>query len=132
SPDSPKANLSSGGKGRRRRRPYRMTRDRAITGRSVLIALLAALLARSSPAATPEQVETALQKAKAYLYTQQNPQGTWDKRSDPPDAAMRKAKGFNYSIDGGQWGGMTALVTYALVAAGDSAQSDKLIPAVNF
>ncbi|HSV15353.1 MAG TPA: hypothetical protein VLI90_13925, partial [Tepidisphaeraceae bacterium] len=80
-----------------------------------VVLVLVTLLVSPAFAATPDQIEAAIQKAKAFVYSQQK-EGIWEKRADPPPDSMRKEKGFNYKIDGGQWGGLTALATYALVA----------------
>src|SRR5687767_14760810 len=94
---------------------------------AVVIATLAGLLGLLGPgaaapaeAATPQQVEDAIKKAKAYLRKQQKPNGSWDE--DKP------AEGHA----GSQWGGWTAIATYALLAGGDSHQDEHIKKAVRW
>src|SRR4051812_4539991 len=91
-------------------------------------AVLAATFVGITPAraATPEQVEATLQKAKDFLYSKQNADGNWEEvqQADP--------KGSHYDVKGKQWGGLTSVVTYALLASGESAQEPRLKKAVDF
>ncbi len=96
-----------------------------------LIAFCVLFFTFSAGAATPEQVDAAIEKAKAYLYTQQK-NDTWETRPTAPSDAEKKKSGFAYKTDGGQYGGLTALATYALVAGGDSPQDPRLTPAIKF
>jgi len=78
--------------------------------------LLVGLVAIRAPA-TPvsnHAVASALAKAKAFLYARQI-NGNWE------DAAQGVYQNDN-SYNGGQWGGITALATYALLAAGENPQ----------
>ncbi|HSV16696.1 MAG TPA: hypothetical protein VLI90_20695, partial [Tepidisphaeraceae bacterium] len=81
----------------------------------------------SSPlrAATPQQVDEMLTKAKAYLYNKQR-NGNWEV------ADKAEADDQFYSPGSGQWGGTTALTVYALLAAGESPQDPRLAPAIAF
>ncbi len=74
------------------------------------------------PRATPEQVEKAIAKAKEYLYSLQTPKGDWEINT----------RGKIHSNGARLWGGYTALATYALLAAGESPQNEKLKPAIKF
>lgn len=77
-------------------------------------------------AATPEQVDEAITKAKAFLYHQQK-NGTWE-TSPAPVPPLEGA-----STTGGQWGGLTSIATYALLAAGDRpADHPQLTSAIDF
>ncbi len=89
-----------------------------------LLAFLVALPAAS--AATPQEIENALARAKAWLYQQQNDQGTWETLPQPDPKASFNSHG------GGQWGGRTAIATYALLAAGESPQDPRLARAIDF
>ncbi len=100
-----------------------------VAGRTVLLAALTALIASWASAATSDQIDTALQKAKAYVYSRQR-RGNWESHATPPTDEEVKKSGT--SITAGQWGEQTALAVYALLAAGDSAQDDKLIPPIKF
>lgn len=70
-------------------------------------------------------VETAIKKAKAYLIAKQGKDGNWE---DEPSSKYTN----NNQHDGGQWGGVSALVTYALLAAGESPQEPHMQKAVAF
>src|SRR5688500_17728199 len=72
--------------------------------------LLSALTATRASAATPREVDAALTKATAYLYAQQNDAGTWEK-------SPKRTSDEGQDVTGSQWGGPTALATYALLAA---------------
>src|SRR5687767_8629960 len=80
----------------------------------VVVAIVAALAflvstvaAPAARGATPAEVETAIKKAKEFLYSQQTKEGAWD----PPKPVAAD------HVHGGQWGGSTAMATYALLAA---------------
>ncbi len=78
-------------------------------------------------AATPEQVEIAIQRAKNYLYAEQNKKGPqWE------EAPARKTLASGSAIDGSQWGGRTAAAVYALLASGESPQDPRLAPAIEW
>jgi len=85
-------------------------------------------LNRTARAATPEQVQKAIEKAKDWLYKQQNPKGTWERVEKP---VPNGEKG-NADPDARQWGGLTSLATYALLAAEESPQTPKLQNAISF
>ena len=85
-------------------------------------------LNRTARAATPEQVQKAIEKAKDWLYKQQNPKGTWERVEKP---VPNGEKG-NADPDARQWGGLTSLATYALLAAEESPQAPKLQNAISF
>src|SRR3954469_4834341 len=87
-------------------------------------------MAQPIHAATSKQVDAALEKARAYLFTLQNKNGTWDDTVVPPKPAESAANA--RSPNGGQWTGETALAVYALLAAGESPQNPKLKPAIEF
>ena len=72
--------------------------------------------AATTGGATPEQVEQAIEKAKAWLYSKQE-NGNWD-NEPPPQKDQR--------------GGMTAFVVYALLAMGESPQDEKLKQAIDW
>src|SRR5687768_1747244 len=95
--------------------------------RNVIVGMAVALsvaLAGWAPApargATPQQVEDALKKSMKYLRDTQKPNGSWDE--DVP------AEGHA----GLQWGGWTAIATYALLAGGDSHQDEHIQKAVRW
>src|SRR5579864_4977713 len=77
-------------------------------------AVAIAMLICASPgfAATPKEVDAAIAKAQQWLISQQGKGGTWETRGAP------KAGGGQTDLDGRQWGGYTAIATYALLASG--------------
>src|SRR5262249_19890628 len=89
----------------------------------------AAPAAAPSPAAprgvAAEKVDAALEKAKAFLYSQQK-NGNWE------DVQAPEAKVIPPDVKSGQWGGLTAIATYALLAAGENPQDDRLRSAIEF
>jgi hypothetical protein len=91
--------------------------------------LIAVFLFAALPtsAATPAEVDQALQKAKDFLYGQQK-NGTWEQVAQRQSSAERP----DNDTGGDQWGGLTAVCTYALLASGESPQDPKLKPAIDF
>src|SRR4051812_42278780 len=78
--------------------------------------LVTAFFAASARAATPEQVEKAIRKGVEHLYQIQSGDN-WDN---------------DWKQENGNTGGRTALVAYALLAAGESPQNPKLKSAIDF
>jgi hypothetical protein len=72
---------------------------------------------------TDQQVQATIKKIVERLYALQNERGTWD--PEQPASGPDHVFGTNY-------GGTTALVTYALLTAGESYQSPRLRRAVEF
>ncbi|MAE59977.1 MAG: hypothetical protein CMJ49_01320 [Planctomycetaceae bacterium] len=86
---------------------------------SALILLLILATARHAPAQPPvtnAQIQQTIQRAIRYLYDQQNIYGDWE-----PDVPPHR-----------QVAGVTALVTFALITAGESYQSPDLDEAVAY
>jgi hypothetical protein len=69
-------------------------------------------------------IESALSKAKGFLYARQI-KGNWE---DAPQGVYQNDNSYN----GGQWGGLTALATYALLAAGENPQEPRMAAAIEF
>jgi hypothetical protein len=89
------------------------------------LAVVLLLTPISSPAASSQEVEQALTKAKKYLYSQHR-NGSWEKSASQEPRSPDK-------LTGSQWGGQTALVVYALLAAGDNPNNEpKLAAAIDF
>jgi hypothetical protein len=84
------------------------------------------LPARASLAATTEQVQSAIGNAKAFLYSQRNAKGNWETSVAPEPGKTV------YDTSGGQWGGLTSLATYALLAAGENPRDARLSGAIDF
>ena len=94
----------------------------AITG---LIALT--MLCASARSATSREVQTAIDQAKSFLYSQINNDGTWETVARPLPAFDQYGQ-----VNGGQWGGLTGVATYALLASGDSPRDLRLARAIKF
>ena len=88
----------------------------------VLCCLLGPVNARAQ--VSPAQIESAIEKAKAYLYKQQNAQGTWEESPGPVDKDPQ-------APSGGQWGGRTAMAVYTLLTIGEKHTDPKLKNAID-
>jgi hypothetical protein len=85
--------------------------------------------------ATPEQVEAAIEKGKAFLYSKLNEEGNWEEVQKPEAATVKadkKVDNRQTDLKGRQWGGLTSIATYALLAAGENSQESKLKAAITF
>jgi hypothetical protein len=86
----------------------------------------------SRPAPSPEEVDRAVDRAIRHLYGEHKPDLMWenvpyDERELDPDGKVKR-----HGANAGQWGGLTSLVTYALLAAGeDPGENPKLQQAIN-
>src|SRR5665213_637300 len=90
------------------------------------IALTLSAAIQPSRAATPAEVDKAIEKAKAFLYQHENANGNWEEVQKPDP------KGGQADVKGKQWGGLTSIATYALMAAGEGPQSAKLARPIAF
>ena len=76
--------------------------------------------------ATPQKVNEAVAKAVKYLYDIQNRDtGDWELAPAP------RGDG-NADVAGRQWGGLTAMATYALLAAGEDPKDARLAKAIDW
>src|SRR5690348_15833383 len=84
-----------------------------------MIPILVLLLPIVARAASPADVDKSIARAKAFLYAQQQKDGTWEieKQGD-------------YAPGNRHAGGLTAVATYALVAAGEDPQNPKIARAI--
>jgi len=88
-----------------------------MTLRILLCAVIVASIAPLTSAATPQEIQQAVENAKAYLYEQQLENHTWE---------------YEFDGHGGQKTGQTALAVYALLCAGESPQDERLAPAIDY
>jgi hypothetical protein len=79
-----------------------------------LVALAAGSAVPSSLAATPQEVQTAIENAQKYLLAHRNKDGNWEASPKP----VVGDKGVT-ALTGVQWGGLTSIATYALIASGE-------------
>ncbi len=82
--------------------------------RGFILVGLVALFGITARAATPEEVKAAITKAKNYLHAHQNKDGNWEEVEKPDP------QGTQADVKGKQWGGLTSIATYALLAAGEN------------
>lgn len=80
-----------------------------------------------------QEVEKALARGKAYLYAQQR-NGNWDipARGRPPVPNARGEVNVMDIQNSSQWGGLSALATYALLASGENDQDPRVVAAVEW
>ena len=79
-----------------------------------------------------EQIEAAIGRARDYLLAQQK-NGTWDHPARAPEPRP-SPMGINMMDiqNASQWGGVTALATYALLASGENPTNPKVAAAIEF
>jgi len=100
---------------------------RGIGNRIAVVVFATAAL--PSLAATPEQVEKALARGQQYLLSKQNKAGNWELAARPE---LSEKDNRQTDFKARQWGGLTAIATYALLASGVSPQDAKIKPAIEF
>ena len=102
-------------------------------GNPVVFAI-AALLAASwcAPLARADlksdDVDAAIAKAIKFVYSQQKPNKTWEEVETPENNGDQG----KHDVNGRQWGGLTSMATYALLAANESPQDKRLAGAISF
>ena len=79
-------------------------------------------------AASPADVEKALARGKEYIYSQYAiAHGNWEKSQKRlPD------KKNGQDTTDGQWGGLTALAVFALLASGENPQEERIAKGIEF
>lgn len=75
-------------------------------------------------------MDAAIKKGQAFLYSKVSKEGTWEEVSAPEPNTAKENK--QTDLKGRQWGGLTSIATYALVASGENPQEAKLKPAITF
>jgi len=91
--------------------------------------LTALAWAAPANATTAQQVQQAIDKAQQYLLTHREKNGTWEVAAAPQVGTPQQ---MFLNFKGRQWGGFTAIATYALLASGKDYRDDDLKPAINF
>lgn len=99
----------------------------ALLATLTLVAPVAFGQAPAARAVEGNPTASAIQRGVEWLYAQQKPDGTWETEPMPWAGAEKIQNSGN-----GQWGGNTALATYALLAAGESAQDPRIQKAIAF
>jgi hypothetical protein len=86
---------------------------------TMAIGLTATVVAPAHAELDPHQVDTAVEKAVAFLKSQQKPDGSWEAGPKPKPVTH-------------VWGGETAIITYALLAAGENPQDPAIKKAIEW
>ena len=89
--------------------------------------LAVAVLAPAARAASPAQVQRAIDAGRTYLFKHQH-DGNWE-AVPKPDKTEKSA---GPSVKAGQWGGLTAVATLGLLAAGTPASDEHVKAAIGF
>src|SRR5215208_5949332 len=100
---------------------------RTLTAAALAVALgVAGPLSRTAHGATPQEVDKAVAKAQAYIWSQMKG-NNWE------ISPVRDKKEGHASVTGWQWGGVSACAVYALLAAGERpVQSPKMAAALDW
>jgi len=88
------------------------------------VMLAIALLGSHARAATPQQIDAAITKAKKFIYSQQK-NGNWE-------LVQARDDGNSQSPNNGQFTGRTALALLALINAGESNQDPRIQQGIQF
>jgi hypothetical protein len=94
--------------------------------RHLICALVLAATTAHTTAATPQEIQTAIDKGKAYLYSIQT-NGNWEVVQAPD---LTKTGG--WEVENTQYTGLTAIATYALLASGEDPQDPRIKQAIEF
>jgi hypothetical protein len=101
-----------------------ISNDPRLIVRLIVVAVI--LVAQTALAYPPSaQVDEAMTSAKGWLYDHQLPDGTWE-APNVPDPKVP------WGYQARQFGGVTALVTYAMLACGQSSQEPRLAKSIEF
>lgn len=103
----------------------RVWRSGSLRSCVALIVVAVALPLHAAP--TPQQVDAAIKKGVAYLYSKQKSGGNWEQ-----DVSRKSTAHDWQSQQGDTFGGYTALCTFALLEAGEKPSEPRLARAVDF
>jgi hypothetical protein len=81
-------------------------------------------------AATPQQVEQAIAKGQKWLLDARNKDGTWEEVVKPELSTDKDNR--ITDVRARQWGGLTSLATYALLASGEDRRSQNMKRPISF
>lgn len=102
-----------------------------LTAAAAVIALVTPGTGHSvAGAATPEQVQQAIERAQKFLLSRRGLEGTWE--VSPAPKPLPTLDGRIISPTYTQWGGYTAVATYALLASGVDWRSDEMKQPIRF
>ena len=100
-----------------------------------IVALLITAIGRASLRRhqLPEQIQDAVKKAQDFLYSKQGNDGTWEQTSASGLLSTAGTNPLHLITAMRQVGrGLTAITVYSLLASGESPQSEKLKPAIEY
>src|SRR3954470_8272745 len=107
-------------------RPLRRWFGVTLLGSAVFVSALA-IPAAPLRAATPMQIEEAIRRGREFLLSQQSDEGRWEK--DPKRVGTKH----DWQNQQGQdFGGVSAIATYALLAAGSAIDDEPVAKAIAF
>src|SRR5437762_14318311 len=94
---------------------------------SAMLALSLAGVDSICAGANPRQVDQAISRGISFLYSKQH-DGNWEVVPKPQSGLGI----FAGDVKGSQWGGISAICTFALLAAGESPQDARLSKAIEW
>src|SRR5437762_14137610 len=94
---------------------------------SAMLALSLAGVDSICAGANPRQVDQAISRGISFLYSKQH-DGNWEVVAKPQSGPGI----FAGDVKGSQWGGISALCTFALLAAGESAHAPRIAKAIEW
>src|SRR4051794_5914291 len=98
--------------------------------RDIAFLVLSLIVGVAAPAhaATHEEIDAAIEKGQAFLFSKMKDGGRWE-----PDPQRRGDDHESFAtMQGGSWGGYTAIATYALLASGIRPQDERLQATMEF
>ncbi len=102
--------------------------SRSLVATAIAVALLCGVSVTPARAATPQEVDAAIAKAVDFLKKSQA-NGNWEAGAKPDFAKLDPKGGPSEAC---KYGGLTAIVSYALLAAGESDQSTAMSKATKW
>src|SRR5438874_989426 len=94
---------------------------------SAMLALSLAGVDSICAGANPRQIDQAISRGISFLYSKQH-DGNWEVVPKPQSGPGI----FAGDVKGSQWGGISAICTFALLAAGESTQDPRIAKAVEW
>lgn len=102
-----------------------MSRVNGMLRKPLVFVGLALILTRPASGATAAEVDLALKRGIDALYAKQQ-DGNWEVLPSP------RMPWWHDAVDSGQWGGLTGIATFALLAAEEDPQDPRIAKAVDF
>jgi hypothetical protein len=102
----------------------------AAAGAAIGLGMASASNVAAAPV-TPAQVQAAIERAQNWLLAHQNHEGNWEAVQSPQRPQSDKFDQVN-DLRSRQWGGLSALSAYALLASGADRRSPRMQKAIEF